>query len=98
MKHEYFAIGSAKDFIVFNSIDDLSDDNITNNDLVIGEFKDISKLRSIAWSSGCDFFFIIANKGIYLCNSFNNKFLLCRKKSYKFIEYYLTTGSKSVSL
>ena len=89
MKHEFFSVGQGKDFIVFNSVDNLSNEDIVNEDLSFIKFKDLSCLQSVAWSSGCEFFFVILTDAIILCKTHSNEAVICKKLSYKFIELYL---------
>jgi len=93
--HYFFAIDSKKwDFIAYNVNDyKMTEEEIFPEDLIPLTYKEITpaiqKLRSEAWSSNCRWFFILQDEGIYLMNTYDNHFWLCKKHSNKFIQMYL---------
>lgn len=87
LKHSYFAeIG--RNFIVFND-QPLSFEPITDADIERVTVKAPPSLRSAAWSSDCDWFFIITRNAIYLFSVQSEKGYRCNKKSARFVEAFL---------
>ena len=98
--HYVFAIDSRKwDFVAYN-VDayELTDEEILPEDLIPLKYKEltptIQKLKSEAWSSNCTFFFVLQDEGIYLMNTKDEHFWLCRKLSHKFIQMYIDFTSR----
>lgn len=93
--HYFFSVGDKKDFIAYN-VDDykMSEEEIMPEDLVFLKYKEmtplIQRLKSEAWSSNCKWFFVLQDEGIYLMNTDNEHFVLCKKHSHKFIQMYLS--------
>lgn len=90
MAHSIYNIGDGCDFVIFN-------DQALNFEPIIAE--DITRIEmecgygpaSMAWSSGCNYYFIVQDDGIALLNVHSKRGLLCRKKSARFIEMFLET-------
>lgn len=88
-----------QDFIMYNALNyDFTGEEIKGEDLEFLTYKEmtptIQKLKSEAWSSGCKWFFVLQDEGIYLMNVYSDIFVLCRKHSKRFIEMYLQTEVK----
>ena len=80
-----------RDFIVLNGDEQLTDEPILDTDIEFVEIKNISEIKSIAWSSNCKWTFIIQPDCVYLINTYNDLVVRCMKKSKKFIEMFLDT-------
>lgn len=84
----YLTGDNKKDFIVFNS-EGLSTESVTPADI---EFIDIPRnpeIDSMVWSSNCRFYFVCLPIGLALLSTKSREGVLCRKKSYRFIEMFL---------
>lgn len=92
MSDIFVAETNGKSFPVFNLPDEpLTMETVTDADMVFnveakGETMKIA--RNQAWSCGSLWFFVVFDNGIVLINVETNKGILCKKKSYKFIEAY----------
>ena len=84
----FFSVGPGKDFVLFNN-QELSNEPVTGDDLLTTVITGFEKQRSQTWSSHADFFFVIADDGIYLFSWRQHMGYFCKKKSSKFIEMYL---------
>ena len=91
MQHSIIVDGK-KDFIVINDEDYLSDENIEPEDLefVIMGNKEITEIRSWAWSSNVKWFVIFQPDCIYIGHVYRRVVVRCKKKSSKFIEMFIT--------
>jgi hypothetical protein len=81
---------SRRSFVLYND-QPLSDESVTDEDMVYCEARgeEMKRARSEAWSSGCWWYFVVLESGIILMNVDTNRGVLCRKKSWKFIEAFL---------
>lgn len=93
--HYFFSVdGKSKDFVAYN-VDayKLTEEEVLPEDLIPLKYKEVTpiiqKLKSEAWSCGCQWFFILQDEGIYLMNVYKESFWLCKKHSHKFIDMYL---------
>ncbi len=86
----FFAEPNEMSFVVFNA-SPLSDEAVTDEDMAPCEARglEMGAARSAAWSANVRWYFVILASGIILMNVASNCGILCRKKSYKFIEAYL---------
>lgn len=92
MSDFFFAETGDKSFIVFND-QPLSDEPITDSDMIFdveARGEEVKAARSAAWSSNVLWYFIILTGGILLMNVETNHGILCRKRSWRFIESYLS--------
>jgi hypothetical protein len=94
----YFA-ETGKNFIVFND-QELSLEPVGDGDIARVEMSDhcIHHCASEAWSTDCEWFFIVLPQGIALVHVRTLSGFLCRKKSAAFIEAFLNVplkGSRS---
>jgi hypothetical protein len=90
MSDLFFAEPGNKSFIIFNA-QALSDDAITEEDmiLVVAHGAEMEAARSAAWSSNIWRYFVILNAGIILMDVDTNRGILCRKRSWKFIDAFV---------
>lgn len=97
--HYFHSVDSKNmDFVVYNQdAFSLTEEEITPEDLIHLRCKElnstIQKLKSEAWSCGCNWLFVLQDEGIYLMNVYDEYFWLCRKHSRKFIKMYLDKNS-----
>jgi hypothetical protein len=87
IRHSFFAEGHGRSFVVFND-QDLSDDPIRARDIFECTC-DSKHFASMAWSSGCEWYFVIVPEGILLLNVYSSRGMLCKIKSRQFIKLYL---------
>lgn len=88
-----------KDFIAFNATSyKMTEEDVLPEDLIPLKYKTmtevIQNLKSQAWSSGCTWFFVLQDEGVYLMNVYKENFWLCRKHSFKFIKMFLDNKPK----
>ena len=87
----FFAEPNNRSFIVFND-QALSDEPLTDVDMVFdvrAKSEEMQAARSAAWSSNVRWYFVILEAGIILMSVDTDLGVLCRKKSWRFIESYL---------
>lgn len=89
-RHLFFAMGGGKDFALFND-GPLSSEPFSDEDLVPIDIPRGSPLSSWTWSCNAAWFFVIMDAGIALLNVYSNKGILCRKKTYRFVEAFADT-------
>jgi len=88
----YFCVGpdkEQKNFVVFNGDEELSDEPITDQDIEYGEITVIDNLRSMVWSCGCRWYFVIEKDCILLLNVYSDIAVKCKKRSKHFIDKFL---------
>lgn len=93
--HWFFPELNGKSFVLFND-SRLSGEPVTDADL---EFVNITgnavlAAKSATWSSGAYWFFVVRENDIMLLNTGNAEGVLCRKKSWRFIEAFLDAPLK----
>ena len=95
MSDFFVAETNGKSFIVYNA-QPLTDEPVTDEDMVYCEAhgEEMMRARSEAWSSGAWWYFVILDAGIILMSVDAHRGVLCKKKSYKFIEAYLNARVK----
>jgi hypothetical protein len=88
--HWIFQDFNDKGFLLFND-SPLSDEPVSDADMQTIEIDgdEPRHLRSCAWSSGVNWLFVIRAEDILLLNVGSIRGVLCRKKSYKFIEAFI---------
>jgi hypothetical protein len=86
-RDSFFAEADGRSFVVFND-QPLSDDQIGPGDMVECTCKSY-ELASMAWSSGCNWYFVVLPEGLVLLNVYTSRGLLCKVKSRRFIKLYL---------
>ena len=98
--HYYFAIDGKNNFVAYN-VDSYRLNNdifIPENDLKLMKInkasKIINKLRSEAWSSDAQWFFVLQDEGIYLFNVYSDLCYLCKKHTHNFIKHFLDNIGK----
>jgi hypothetical protein len=77
-------------FPVFNEgLRELVDEPVANVDIVPfirSDNADMNFAASAAWSSGCEWYFVILPEGIAFWNVYSRNGLLCTKHSFRFVE------------
>jgi len=87
MEH-YFVLDLARPFIVFNDDGTLTMEPVTGDDLEPIKLCEGSFGASCAWSSGCQFYFIITDAGIAMLD-LNGDGFFCKKRSAMFFDLFL---------
>ena len=92
MSDIFIAETNGKSFRVFNLPDEpLTDEPVTDVDMIFdveAKGEEMQLARSQAWSCGSLWFFVVFSTSIVLINVETGRGVLCKKKSYKFIEAY----------
>lgn len=86
-----------RDFVLFNADVRLSDEQVSDLDIVpINPPMNLllKECASASWSAGCDWCFICSSGGILLLNVLNDTGMFCRKPSYKFIEAFIDAPTR----
>src|SRR4051794_6251615 len=86
----------SRDFVLYND-QSLSDEPLSDNDINPIDLtnapeeiaQNIKWCASSAWSSNCDWYFIIMPTGIALLNVFTHTGMFCSKLSFRFVEAFL---------
>jgi hypothetical protein len=86
----FFAEPNSRSFVLFNA-QPLSDEPVTDSDMapVEAHGEEMNVARAAAWSSGVWWYFVILEAGILLMSVATHHGVICKKKSWKFIEGYL---------
>jgi hypothetical protein len=81
---------NGKSFVLYNN-QPLSDEPVSDEDIFYctAHGEKMKKAQSEAWSANAQWFFVILDAGIILVNAATMRGVLCRKKSFRFIEAYL---------
>jgi hypothetical protein len=80
-----YELGPHGSFVVFNDTG-WSDDPLVDGDVVPVEVEPCNPLASEAWSADCRSYFVGTKEGIILASPGRSKALLCRRKSWRFLE------------
>ena len=90
MSDFFVAETNNKSFVLFNA-GELSDEPVTDADMVhvTAHGDEMKAARSAAWSSGAWWYFFCLDAGLLLMSVDTHRGVLCKKKSYKFIEAFL---------
>ncbi len=88
-EHYFMAVDGKIDFLVFNGDEQLTDEFISDDDIEFIEIQNLDQIKSMAWSSNCEWSFIIQPEFILLINTYDEIAVKCNKKSKKFIEWFL---------
>lgn len=92
MSDWFIAEGNGKSFPVFNLPDEpLTLEPVTDADMVFdveAKGNEMKEARSQAWSCNSCWYFVVFDNGILLMSVESNRGILCKKRSYKFIEAY----------
>lgn len=86
----YIFVDGKRNFIVFNASLKMTFEEVTDKDIFfikrpVGNFNSI---RSAVWSSNVNWFFLLRNDGIYLMNIWSDDIIWCKKRSFKFVDYF----------
>ena len=90
MADYFIAEAGNRSFAIFN-VDELSDEPVTDADMIAVEAHgdEMNAARSATWSSNAWWYFVVLNDGIILMSVDTNRGVMCRKKSWKFIDAFV---------
>ena len=85
------------DFVVFNPLNiQLKNEKPIIEEIKLKESNFWTDIKSMVWSSGCRFFFVINENHIVIGNAHNNEGFLCRNLSMAvFEEFFKAFGGRS---
>jgi len=86
--------GAGRIFAVFND-GRWTDELIDDSDIVPVALPRNNRYAAMAWSAGCDWYFVVTDAGIVLARPGVQQGVMCQKKSWRFVAAFVEAPQRS---